>query len=134
MAVIAAVVLTTGTGGCASTVGGPSGTAYSGLCVRQAHSAVDGLDMARRATIDPPGPFQDSIMSRGHQRIIDARKAVADAAPPDEASAQRRADLMKLLAQAERGYQDLARDGGSPSIAYANAVEKRLRDYIAANG
>jgi hypothetical protein len=133
LAVIAAAVLTTGASGCASTVGDPTGTAYRNMCVRSAHNAVDGLDMARRATIDPPGPFQDSLMERAHQRITSARKAVAQAVPPDPASAQRRARLQALLAQAERSYQALLNDGGPRSITAAQAVEDRLRDYITEN-
>jgi hypothetical protein len=130
LAVIAAVVLAAGLAGCPSRV---SDSSFRNLCVRSAHNALDGLDMARRATQEGATPFEGSLLDRAHERITTAHTTVANAVPPDQMSAQRRTALLPLLTHAENGYQDLVHGGNSSSVAQAHAAERELRHYIARN-
>lgn len=113
----------------------PSSRSYQQMCLKSAHSAQNGLDMARRATSAQTGhKFNQSVMEHARGQIQSARDKVAAEPPPDSPSSQRQADLMPLLDEAMSVYDQMSNSAGGPDAAKAaEPTEQKLRDYIKQN-
>lgn len=109
---------------------GLDATAYRELCVKSAQSALDGLDLARRATAaDLPGPYTTAVLGDAQTMIQASRSTIAGQPPPDEVSKSRQAALLPLLDQAERAFEETDRQ----SAPDTEDLEEQLRAYIADN-
>jgi hypothetical protein len=112
----------------------PSSRTYQQMCVKAAHEAHDGLDLARRVTAaQMQHGFNSSVMDHAKPKIKNARAKVAGETPPDGPSAQRQADLLPLLDQAEKAFEDMDNGGGVQAAKAAEPIEQKLREFITEN-
>jgi hypothetical protein len=112
----------------------PSSRSYQQMCVKAAHDAHDGVDLARRVTsAEMPHKFNNSVMDDARGKIANARSKVAGATPPDGPSAQRQADLLPLLDEAQKAFDEMASSSGPEAAKTAEPIEQKLREYIAEN-
>lgn len=137
-----AVVLAVWMAGYAFLSRSPDATAYRQTCVQAAQDAVDGLGTTRWSADAQGdrqlwGTYATANIEDARKMVRTARSSLAAQTPPDDASARLRDEVLPLLDQAERVFEELdaARSQGDTPAQYAAARKMQpiidaLRSFI----